>query len=107
MHIQIDRLKEIAGDDRELIMSLFSLFLESYNKCLERMAFSLKNKADGDQIWHDAMHELKGSAYNIGFSDLGDFCTAAEKIDSLEQKEEAIKMLKYQLSEVEDFMENY
>ena len=109
MKINISRLKDIAGDDRDLIMSLFSMFLEGYNNCLKKMDEALKesNTEISTQNWHDAVHELKGSAYNLGFAELGDFCTGAESIIEKDSMHQAIEMFETQLKEVEEFMNNY
>ena len=109
MKIDVSRIESIAGDDKDMIQQLFELFLDSYKNCLNRMKLAIAETDNSKRAadWHDACHEMKGSAYNLGFTDLGEFTSAAENITDTDNMQEAYEMFKFQLIEVESFIEQY
>lgn len=102
MQVNYSRIKEIAGDDEELIKTLLQLFVDTFEKCIKEMEDSITLiPQEGDQEWQDANHELKGSAYNLGFEELGDYCKKVEFIsDNPEEKEKIIAEYKNILGDV-------
>lgn len=102
MQVNYSRIKEIAGDDNELIKTLLELFVDTFKRCIDNMEQSLNlPSSEGDKMWHEVNHELKGSSYNLGFEELGDFCRDNENIEGkIEHKREIIRRQKDILGEV-------
>lgn len=71
--IRVNELKdEIGSDDFSEVIALFLIEVE---ETLTRM-----NAAQNDaKQMQDLVHFLKGSALNIGFSELAEACSSAEK----------------------------
>ena len=88
---------EITQRDQEIEQTLFSAFQEGVHECLR----SLDNSPE--QYWFYGLHTLKGLAYNMGATALGDLCSHLETLEnlSLSDKREKIEEVKklYNLSE--------
>lgn len=64
--------------------------METMEKCIKILEQSF-NKEEHKKIWHDEMHELRGSALNLGFSDLGEYCKKHENYEA--SKEEKLEIV--------------
>lgn len=106
MKVNYSRIQDIAGDDTDLIKTLLELFVDSFKKCLIDMEECLTLDASEHQKqWYESCHELKGSALNLGFEELGKFCKDIEHIEGkIEHKKEIISRLKDILGDVMDII---
>ncbi len=96
MQVTTSRIDEIAGDDKELKSLLLQLFTATFEKCLKNLTESLSSEDEkkSTEAWERATHELKGSAYNLGFNELGDRCKNAEYLPfKSKDKDKFIKIL--------------
>lgn len=105
MQVSTSRIDEIAGDDKELKKLLVQLFSATFDKCLGRLekSLTLESEKNKTQEWHDATHELKGSALNLGFNELGERCKVAETYTNDNEKAKFIKILRlisYEISKL-------
>lgn len=67
---RIDELRREVGDDD--LAEVVTLFCEEFEEALERL-----NGLQSGSLADD-LHFLKGSAYNVGMSQVGELCSAAE-----------------------------
>ncbi len=96
MQIVTSRLDEIAGEDKDLKKLLLQLFSATFEKCIFKLenSFTLEDEKKKKNEWHEACHELKGSAYNLGFNELGERCSKAEFFEDDDEKNKFLKILK-------------
>lgn len=97
MQVTTSRIDEIAGDDAELKKLLLQLFFATYEKCMKGLeeSLSIQDERKADDAWESRTHELKGSAYNLGFNELGDRCKQAEPLRGKDKgKDKFVKILK-------------
>jgi HPt (histidine-containing phosphotransfer) domain-containing protein len=94
MQVNISRIEEIVGDDLDMKKTLLDMFVNSCDKCIGNLKNSLSLPAPAaKKAWHDINHELKGSAYNLGFDDMGDHCAKVENAPlSNEEKQSTINI---------------
>jgi HPt (histidine-containing phosphotransfer) domain-containing protein len=92
MEVNISRIEDIVGDDNEMKKTLLEMFLRSCDKSIDALDKSLILQGDeAKKAWHDINHDLKGAAYNLGFTDLGDHCKKVENADlSVDEKKKTI-----------------
>jgi CheY-like chemotaxis protein len=75
-YIDVNRIKEIFGDDTSNIISFFDTFINSTTIILDNIDDSIKTK-NVDALKQD-LHKLKGSAFNCGIVKIGNICADAE-----------------------------
>ena len=75
--IDLDEVLERVQDDKELLMELFDLFINDFQKKREFMATAL-TKNDYDQM-RDIAHSLKGAAANLSAKSLRESMTQLEQ----------------------------
>lgn len=101
MNFSTARIDEIVEGDEELKQELINLFMETMEKCTKALEESF-GKEDHAKIWHDEIHELKGSALNLGFEDLAEYCKKYEYYEAGdEEKQEVVSNLNKIYSEIQ------
>lgn len=73
MAVDLSRLELITRGNKNLKEELLRLFAETCDRFLKNLQ-SGKTQEDFD----NALHELKGAAGNLGFSELSELCSKAE-----------------------------
>jgi len=59
MKVNYERIKEITGDDVEMIKTLISLYIDSFNKNIQDIESALNTpNQNAEKIWHNAIHDL-------------------------------------------------
>jgi len=75
--VDLTNLRTMTDGDKDMELALFEEFYSSSEEAINKMA---SNCADGqNETWRATAHALKGSAYNIGATALGDFCKHAQE----------------------------
>lgn len=75
--VDLTNLREMTDGDKELEQELFAEFFNSSASAIETLG---QHCADGEsKPWYSAAHALKGSAYNLGATQLGDLCKKAQE----------------------------
>lgn len=75
-YIDINRIRDIFGNDKKSIISFFDTFMNSTSIALDEINDSIKTKDTSALKQH--FHKLKGSAFNCGIVKMGDICADAE-----------------------------
>lgn len=96
MKINLDRLNDITGGDETMNQTLLALFNKTFNRCLSAIeGLDVTNPEAAQKPWHDAIHELKGAAGNLGFDELFEVCKNYDMQPVNEQlKSELISIIK-------------
>ena len=81
----LDYLKELVGDDPELINKLLESFANTLNSSVKEINNGLENK-DFERIYR-AAHTLKGAAGSMGFKEIADISVKIEEYAKGENKE--------------------
>lgn len=99
------RLEDISGGDIELEKELISMFRDSYKTCAKQLQeASMTSDID---LWYTAMHELKGSAYNIGLESLGALCAENENFINIKNSyRDLFVQIKKIMVSFDEFCEN-
>ena len=93
LEVNKQRMEEIVGNDTETLKLLLGMLIDTFKRTIEKMHTSTGDSAEDKKIWHDANHELKGAAMNLGFNELAEFCKIAEQEDrTTEQKKSDIQI---------------
>ncbi|MDQ6964657.1 MAG: response regulator [Mariprofundales bacterium] len=83
-YFDVDYIRELVGDDDDIVRELLQLFYDSMRDVLRsKMAVALNNR-DRDAMRAHA-HELKGAAGNIGAAAIEQRCQAIEQLVAREQ----------------------
>lgn len=83
------------------------LFAATFEKCLLTLedTLNIQDERKAQDIWESKTHELKGSAYNLGFNELGDRAGHAEKLKGKDKgKDKFVKILKVIYLEVDKML---
>ncbi|RMH52370.1 MAG: response regulator [Zetaproteobacteria bacterium] len=95
-YIDLERVRELVGDDDEVVRELLQLFYHSMRELLRnKMAVALEER-DGAAMKAHA-HELKGAAANIGAVGIAERCAEIERqaeAGAWPEVEEAVAWLK-------------
>jgi PAS domain S-box-containing protein len=76
--IDVNRIREVFGDDNESIRKFILLFIQSTDEALAEIESSVKDK-DVDRA-KKIFHRLKGSAGNSGMMIMHELCISAEQL---------------------------
>ena len=93
----LDYIKELVGDNEELIKTLLDSFRDTFKKSLNDMEQAVV-KSDFDGIQR-AAHTLKGAAANIGFNEIAEVLITIEN----NVKTKHLENIKKLLSELHNF----
>jgi len=78
-YFDVDYIRELVGDDDDIVRELLQLFYDSMHDVLRnKMAVALQNRAVVAMKAH--AHELKGAAGNIGATTIEQRCQAIEQL---------------------------
>lgn len=101
--INMERMREIFGDDMPSIYNFLKSFIDSTTQLLNELEFHIKNKNIQDT--KSLFHQLKGSSANSGVITISDLCIKAEE---KVLKSEWINVEKYfqTIQEVVDKLQN-
>lgn len=99
--LNMENLREIIDNDRELERELVSNFYTCYHTCMSELETSLDTQ--DTVLWRNAAHALKGIAYNIGAECLGELSLKAERAceSSILEKQELFEALKQSYAAVD------
>ncbi|MEE9312945.1 MAG: Hpt domain-containing protein [Planctomycetota bacterium] len=103
--LNIGQLKDMVGDDDDLIRELLDTFLTSGRETMEELSSAL-NAHDIGEIKMKA-HSLKGASANFGASRIQAICSDMESAANQNQIETAPEMfedLKVKFKDVEEFI---
>lgn len=75
--VNLVNLREITGGDFELELSLFEEFISSSNNLVKNLEQALQNK--DCESWRKSAHSLKGVAFNLGATKLGELSKKAQE----------------------------
>ena len=103
--VDLTNLREMTGGDKDLERELFQEFFSSSQKLLDQLHEALTS--DNLEAWRAGAHALKGTAYNLGATPLGDLCKKAqENFDTLgEDKKELLKLMRDAYAQTKVFLE--
>ncbi len=94
--LDLTYLKNLVGNNDELLKKIIDSFKNTYKECLENIErFLLEKKYKSINI---TAHTLKGTAANIGFKNIAAICENLENVANLE-KDEEIKLIVSELKE--------
>jgi|GEM_PF-3208274 len=88
---EVDRLKEMFGDDREMIVTLIKTFEESNREQLKALSAAIEAAVDVEEIRLHS-HTIKGGARNFGADLLGEAAGAVENACRDGNVEEAVRL---------------
>ncbi|HCR85935.1 MAG TPA: hypothetical protein DIV86_04585 [Alphaproteobacteria bacterium] len=76
MQFESNRLDELVDGDEGLKTEFLNLYMATFEKVITdcKTAFEKNDQ----KLWHDAIHELKGSSMNLGFNDMANYCKNIE-----------------------------
>jgi HPt (histidine-containing phosphotransfer) domain-containing protein len=106
--VDLNRIQETAGGDREFEDELFNLFLSDCDDRIEKLEAAVKAR-DSEASCREA-HSLKGAGGNIGTTQFQDVALRLEKTDpavDAEKAETLLKELKEELERVRGFIQQY
>lgn len=103
--VDLSNLREMTDGDRDLEEALFQEFFASTEQLLIQLTQALES--DSPEAWKAAAHALKGTAYNLGAQQLGDYCkTAQEDFEvSRDIKQPLLQSITQEYGQVKEFLE--
>ena len=75
--INMKRLRDFFGNDTDAISEFLQCFIESMDNLLNTINQAIEN--EDIEMARTALHQLKGSASNGGFTKITNFCGLAEE----------------------------
>lgn len=85
--VDLTNLREMTDGDKDLETALFQEFFSSSEKLLDELNQALAS--NNTEEWRRAAHSLKGTSYNLGAAQLGDYCKAAQEGNLAPHEEKA------------------
>jgi len=103
--VDLSNLREMTNGDKDLEGVLFQEFFASTKQLLTQLTQAFES--DNPEAWKAAAHALKGTAYNLGAQQLGDYCkTAQEDFEiSRDIKQPLLQSIAQEYGQVKEFLE--
>jgi HPt (histidine-containing phosphotransfer) domain-containing protein len=102
MKFETNKIDEIVDGDLELKNELISLYLETLERVVNELEASF-GKENHQKLWHDSVHELKGSSLNLGFDEMAQYCKKYEFFEGdINEKKEFIATLIKNFDSIKD-----
>jgi len=89
--IDLSYIKKLVGDNEQLVNKILNSFKSTYATSIENIKKGL-SKENFDEIYTNA-HTLKGTAFNIGFNEIGEIAKAIEMASKNKDIEEIENLL--------------
>lgn len=99
--VNLVHLRSFTGGDIEKERMLFDLFEKTAEQSLRELHDVLNDNAD---TWKDSAHRLKGAAANLGAEKLANLCQKAEKLESIDEQEQAFEGIEAAVNDVLDHL---
>lgn len=104
--VDLTNLRSMTDGDKELEEALFSEFCSSTEASLNAMAAYCVDGAS--EPWRAAAHALKGTAYNLGATPLGELCKKAQEgyMASGSEKSALLDAMRSEYAKVKAYLES-
>lgn len=102
--VNLDNLREMTSNDKELEKELFAVYLDASEKCLQ--ALRTNTGAGQEETWRTQAHAWKGMSLNLGAEPLGKLCAEAQMNHTVpeEQKKQMLAAIEAEYAKVKDFL---
>ena len=103
--VNLSNLREMTDGDKELEESLFLEFFSSSEKLLNQLTQALAE--DDFEAWRTSAHALKGTSYNLGAQQLGDYCKKAQEghAEPSQEKAPLLQLITSEYALVKEFLQ--
>lgn len=104
--VDLDNLRSITDGDEEIEKALFEEFFSSSEASLRVMQSSVG--PEGNEIWRQQAHAIKGVSLNLGANRLSDLCKKAQDHYQISEidKRELLTLIQDEYSKVCAYLKN-
>lgn len=104
--VDLDNLRSMTDGDAEMEKALFDEFFSCFDSALDQMQNNYGE--DKAEDWRKEAHALKGISLNLGATQLGELCKAAqdEFMACADYKDGILKKIRTEYQVVRNFINN-